>query len=325
MKRNPNYTALLLAGLLGAPAGAMAQTSSMPWVNELLSLDASSLTLLILLGAVLGVILLLLVLMIYLMSFLSTVLKREMLASGALAAAAVTGPSWWQQFKERWVTGKLKPVEEEQDLMLDHSYDGIVELDNFMPPWLKFVFYGTIVFAVAYFVNYSVLGIGKTQVEEYEEEKRLAAIQIEAYKANLLSSIDENSVIYDDSPQALQAGKTLFIENCAACHAADGGGTVGPNLTDDYWIHGNSIAAVFKVVKYGVPAKGMIPWEDQLSPEQMQQVSSYVLTLQGTTPANPKAPEGEKMAPTSPSDSADEAEEEEASEGTAAPETATAV
>ncbi|MGY6559551.1 MAG: cbb3-type cytochrome c oxidase N-terminal domain-containing protein [Nitritalea sp.] len=308
MNRNPNIIAILLVAFLGAPAGAMAQTSSLPWVNELLSLDSSSLTLLVLLGAVLGVILLLLVLMIYLMSFLSTVLKREMLASGALTAA-VAGPSWWEQFKERWVTGKLKPVEEEQDLMLDHSYDGIVELDNFMPPWLKYVFYGTILFAVAYFVNYSVLGIGKTQIEEYEEEKRLASIQIEAYKANLLSSIDENTVIYDDSPQALQAGKTLFIENCAACHAADGGGTVGPNLTDDYWIHGNSIEEVFKVVKYGVPAKGMIPWEDQLSPEQMQQVSSYILTLQGTTPANPKAPEGEKMAPTSPSDAADAAEE----------------
>ena len=102
----------------------------------------------------------------------------------------------------------------------------------------------------------------------------------------------------DTSTPALEAGEELFTGNCAACHAMDGGGGVGPNLTDEYWLHGGDIKSVFTVVKYGVVEKGMIPWQDQLSPEQMQQVSSYILSLQGTSPANPKAPQGEKYEPT---------------------------
>ncbi|MEX0883718.1 MAG: c-type cytochrome, partial [Cyclobacteriaceae bacterium] len=169
----------------------------------------------------------------------------------------------------------------------------IVELDNFMPPWLKYVFYMSIAFAVIYFVNYSVLGIGETQYEEYEEELALAAEEAELFKASGATTIDETNVEFDKSGPAIEAGKELYETNCAACHALDGGGGVGPNFTDQYWIHGGSINDVFSVVKYGVVEKGMIPWQDQLSPEQMQQVSSYILTMQGSTPANPKAPQGE--------------------------------
>ncbi|TDQ13505.1 cytochrome c oxidase cbb3-type subunit 3 [Algoriphagus boseongensis] len=284
------FAILTLMGFSGFPV--FAQTEESNWYSKISSMDSNQLTLLVILGVVLVVIVLLLILMIYLMSFMSAVFKKE---NPALA----NEPSWWDSFKERWVTGKLADVgskEEKAKMMADHSYDGITELDNFMPPWLQWVFIGTIGFAVIYFVNYSVLGVGLTGAEEYEEELRLEAIAAETRKASMLAGIDENSVVFDEA--GIPSGKTIFETNCAACHANDGGGGVGPNLTDDYWIHGGSIKEVFSVVKYGVVEKGMIPWQDQLSPEQIQQVSSYILTLKGTTPANPKEPQGELFSET---------------------------
>jgi cytochrome c oxidase cbb3-type subunit 3 len=253
-------------------------------------MDSNQLTLLIILGVVLVLIVLLLILMIYLMSFMATVLKKE---NPTLVA---TGPSWLETFKERFVTGKVDEAygsEEKAKVMVDHSYDGITELDNFMPPWLQYVFIGTVVYGIGYFVYYTVLGTGLTGVEEYQEELRVEAIASEIRQANNLASIDENTVTFDESAEALASGKTIFDGNCAACHAQDGGGGVGPNLTDDYWLHGGGIADIFKVVKYGVIEKGMVPWEDQLTPVEIQSVSSYILTLGGIAPANPKAPQGE--------------------------------
>lgn len=285
------FSLLAIFGLTALPVWA--QTEEANWYTKLQAMDSGQLTLLVILGIVLSVIVLLLILMVYLMSFMSAVLKKE---NPSLA----NEPSWWDSFKERFVTGKVDEVggkEEKAKMMSDHSYDGISELDNFMPPWLQWVFIGTVVFAVVYFVNYSVLGNGPTGIEEYEEELRVEAVAAEFRQANMLAGIDENTVVFDESAGALGAGKTIFETNCAACHASDGGGGVGPNLTDQYWIHGGSIADVFTIVKYGVVEKGMIPWQDQLSPEQMQQVSSYILTLKGTTPANPKEAQGELFAP----------------------------
>lgn len=273
-----------LFGLISSNAMAQEEATS-----ALASMDSSQLTLLVILGVVLGVIVLLLMLMIYLMSFMATVLKKE-------DPSLADEPSWWESFKERFVTGKVDAAygqDEKAKMMADHSYDGIHELDNFMPPWLQYVFIGTIIFAVGYFVNYQVLGIGQTGIEEYEEELRLEAIAAEGRQANMLASIDETSVVFDESSSALAGGKTIFEGNCAACHAQDGGGGVGPNLTDEYWIHGGSISDIFSVVKYGVVEKGMVPWEDQLSPEEMQQVSSYIFAMRGSTPVNPKEPQGE--------------------------------
>ncbi|MFD2202580.1 cbb3-type cytochrome c oxidase N-terminal domain-containing protein [Shivajiella indica] len=281
----------LLAGMITA-LPTMAQTSEIGWVDKIQQMESSQLTLLVILAVILGVIVLLLILMIYLMSFMMSVFKKE---NPELAAQ----PTWWDEFKLKYITGKMKPVggKEEKALMMDHSYDGIVELDNHMPPWLANIFYITIAFGVVYFTYFSVLGLGKTQLEEYEEEMRIAAVQAEERAALALSSIDENTVVFDNSATALSSGKSIFDTNCVACHASDGGGGVGPNLTDEYWLHGGSINDIFKVVKFGVVAKGMIPWQDQLSPEEMQNVSSYILTLVGTTPANPKAPEGERHEP----------------------------
>lgn len=291
MKKFKTLILTILGMLMCIPS--FAQSSEIQWVEDLKQMDSSQLTLLVIVAIILGVILILLVLMVYLMTFMSAVFKKQ---NPELADQ----PSWWQEFKLKHITGRLKPAgsKEEEDLKLDHSYDGIVELDNHMPPWLANVFFLTIAFAVVYFTYYSVLSLGKTQIEEYEEELRIASIQIDAYKALAVSSIDESSVVFDATRESLTAGKNIYDANCAACHASDGGGGVGPNLTDEYWIHGGSIHDIFKVVKYGVVEKGMIPWQDQLSPEEMQQVSSYIMTLTNTTPSNPKEPQGEKYEPT---------------------------
>jgi cytochrome c oxidase cbb3-type subunit 3 len=272
---------------------AWAQTEESNWYTKLQAMDSGELTLLIILGIVLFVIIILLFLMVYLMSFMVAVFRKE---NPELA----NEPSWWDSFKEKFVTGKMDEVggkAEQEKLMTDHSYDGITELDNFMPPWLQWVFICTIGFGILYFINYSVLGYGKTGIEEYQEELRIEAIAAEARKANMAASIDETNVTVDDSGTALAAGKSIFEANCAACHAADGGGGVGPNLTDDYWLHGGDIKDVFSVIKYGVISKGMVPWEDQLAPQEIQEVASYILSLKGTTPANPKDPQGELYAP----------------------------
>ncbi|SHM93497.1 cytochrome c oxidase cbb3-type subunit 3 [Cyclobacterium lianum] len=268
----------------------LGQEADQSWTAGLQQMDSSQMTLLLIIGVVLLLIVIIMGVMLYLLSFLMSVIRQD---NPALAAQ----PSWWENFKEKFVTGKMKPIEQEADIQLDHSYDGIVELDNFMPPWLAYVFYLSIGFAIIYFVNYSVLGIGKTQMEEYEEELAIAAMEEEARGESMLAAIDENTVEFTSSTAAIEAGSELYAGNCAACHAMDGGGGVGPNLTDEYWIHGGDIKDIFSVVKYGVVEKGMIPWQDQLSPEQMQQVSSYILTLQGTSPANPKEPQGEKYEP----------------------------
>lgn len=272
---------------------AIAQDNGSDWYTDLQGLDPAQTTLLALLGIILFSIILLLLLMGYLLSFLIAVIKKE---NPEMAQEA----SWWASFKERFVTGKLDEVggqAEKEKMMADHSYDGITELDNFMPPWLQWVFISSVLFGVAYFVYYSVLGIGLTGVEEYQEELRIEAIAAEARMADQAASIDETTVTFDDSPASLAAGKSIYETSCVACHAADGGGGVGPNLTDDYWIHGGSIQDIFGVIKYGVVSKGMIPWQDQLSPEEMQQVSSYIMTLGGTSPANPKEPQGELFSP----------------------------
>ena len=187
---------------------------------------------------------------------------------------------------------KSTPIEREKDIMFDHDFDGIKELDSKIPPWFAWLFIITIIFAAYYMIDYHVIGSGQVMQEEYAEEVRIALLEKEA----LIKSgafVNEETVTFLSEVSALDAGKNIFQTNCIACHAADGGGIVGPNLTDDYWIHGGGIKNVFKVIKYGVVEKGMIAWQTQLSPNQMQEVASYVLSLHSTTPAAPKQPEGE--------------------------------
>jgi len=185
------------------------------------------------------------------------------------------------------------PIEREGEIMTDHEYDGIRELDNNLPPWWIYGFYVTIVIAVVYFSYYHILGKGDLQVAQYEKEMAEGQRQKEAYIAKAGAKVDENTVVAFTDAENLERGKTTFKTYCVPCHGPDGQGVVGPNLTDEYWINGGGIKNIFKTIKYGVPAKGMISWEAQLTPAKIQEVGSYILTLKGTNPPNPKDPQGD--------------------------------
>lgn len=190
-----------------------------------------------------------------------------------------------------------KPMEKEQEIVLDHNYDGIRELDNNLPPWWVYMFYASIVFAAIYLLRYQVFD-GTNQIEEYEIELAQAKADFEEYKKYNKDLIDANTVELLTDSKDLAAGKVIFGENCVACHKDDGGGGIGPNLTDEYWILGGGIKDVYHTISEGGrPGKGMIPWKSDLKPLEIAQVASYVLSLGGTTPADPKAPEGDLWTP----------------------------
>lgn len=200
---------------------------------------------------------------------------------------------WWKKINSTTIA-----VEQENAILLDHDYDGIKELDNHLPPWWINMFYLTIVFAVGYILIYHVWNKAPLSAEEYEITMENARKEVEKHQSQMSNSIDEKTVsLLLDDTKAIANGKAIFDANCMACHGAVGEGTVGPNLTDEFWLHGGSIHDVFKTVKYGVPEKGMISWQTVLRPKDMEDVSNYILSLQGTKPANGKAPEGEKYVP----------------------------
>lgn len=201
------------------------------------------------------------------------------------------------------------PLDKEEDVATDHEYDGIRELDNNLPPWWLAGFYLSMLFAVIYLLQYHVFKTEPLSAEELKIELAEAEAATAEYLKNAANLVDESTVEMLSDQSRLVAGGEIFAKNCAVCHANDGGGGVGPNLTDNYWIHGNDIKDVFKTVKYGVPAKGMVPWKDQLNAGQMQEVASYVLSLVGTTPANPKEAQGDLIE--------DKAAEAEVSDSTA--------
>jgi cytochrome c oxidase cbb3-type subunit 3 len=186
-----------------------------------------------------------------------------------------------------------KPLEEEHEIILDHNYDGIKELDNDLPPWWLYGFYATIIFGAIYLLRYHVFN-GENQYEELETEYAIANAAIEEYNKTAKDLVDFNSVELLTDASSLAAGKQIFETTCVACHKADGGGGIGPNLTDKYWIMGGDIKNVFKTISEGGrDGKGMISWKQAYKPSEIARVASYVLSLQGTTPAEPKAPEGE--------------------------------
>lgn len=207
-------------------------------------------------------------------------------AAKAAAVAKAKRVPFWDRFNA------AVAIEKEEDIMLDHDYDGIKELDNSLPPWWKYGFYLTIVIGVVY-VWYYHYGSGPSQEDEFLAEVKRGEEEVAAYLAKSASNVDENTVVMLDAA-GIEAGKGIFTSNCAACHAADGGGNaVGPNLTDKYWLHGGSLPDVFKSIKYGWPAKGMKSWKDDFSPMQLAQLASFVKSLQGSVPAAPKEAQGE--------------------------------
>lgn len=198
---------------------------------------------------------------------------------------------WIKKLMAKWT--KAKSIEEEQEIILDHNYDGIKELDNSLPPWWLYLFYATILFGVVYLVRYHVLD-GDTQEIEYKKAVAEAQIEINKYKASTPDLITSENVTLLTDASALKRGKAIFNLNCASCHLQDGGGSIGPNLTDEYWILGGGIKNVFNTVaKGGRSGKGMVAWDKILKPADIAKVSSYVISLQGTTPNKAKEPQGE--------------------------------
>lgn len=194
---------------------------------------------------------------------------------------------WWDKFN------RFRPIQEETNIDLGHNYDGIRELDNRLPPWWLYGFYLCIIFGVIYFWRYSVSHSAPSNQEEFQIAMKIASEEKEAYLKKSANKVDENTVIYLSDANSLEAGKKIFETTCLACHLADGGGLVGPNLTDDYWIHGGGMKDIFKTIKYGWPEKGMKSWQEDYSPVQIAQVASYIKSLKGTKPAKPKEPQGD--------------------------------
>jgi cytochrome c oxidase cbb3-type subunit 3 len=188
---------------------------------------------------------------------------------------------------------KSEPIENEGQLLLDHDYDGIKELDNNLPPWWVYLFYACIVFAGVYLVRFEIMG-GDNQEMELTKELAQAKIDVAEYMKTAPDMMDEKSVTLLTDATALAEGKAIFTTNCVACHRADGGGAIGPNLTDEQWILGGGIKNVFHtLVNGGRDGKGMISWKGTLKPKEMQKVASYVLSLKGSNPKDPKVSEGE--------------------------------
>lgn len=208
----------------------------------------------------------------------------------------------------------LRPIAEEKDIEIEHEYDGIKELDNPVPAWFNALFYSTITFGVVYLLVYHVFGWGPNQDQEYQREMALAERAKQEFLAQSANLIDESTIEVDATGTLATLGKAIYMANCAVCHGNAGEGGIGPNLTDEYWLHGGDIKDIFAVVKYGVPDKGMVPWEQTLTPGQIAEVSNYIVTLFGTKPPNPKEPQGEKVMPKVGEDMTDTTEEPEVAE-----------
>jgi cytochrome c oxidase cbb3-type subunit 3 len=192
----------------------------------------------------------------------------------------------------------LKPISMEKDLEMEHKYDGIAELDNPTPPWFMYLFYTTIVIAVVYFFTFHVIGDGKVMTTEYAEEIAVAEKANELYMKKFANSVNENNVIVLTDAKSVEDGEKLYAKNCVACHGDKGQGGVGPNLTDEFWLHGGAPKDIFHTLTEGVPEKGMISWKKTLNPIQIQHVVSYLSRFQGTNPENGKSPQGDKYVAT---------------------------
>lgn len=224
-----------------------------------------------------------------LISLKSLIAKEKAAAVVETAGAAVSRESVW---KKIWVKlNNFRPVHEEVEL--DHNYDGIRELDNRLPPWWLYGFYACIVFAAIYLYRNHVSHAAPSSEQEYLASVAKAEEQKAEYLKKAANKVDENTVTLLTDAASIDAGKKIFSTTCAPCHGPQGQGVVGPNLTDDYWLHGGGIKDVFKTIKYGVPEKGMKAWESDFSPVQLADIASYIKSLHGTNPPNPKEPQGE--------------------------------
>ena len=179
----------------------------------------------------------------------------------------------------------------DRDRLLPHAQDGIEEYDNPLPGWWVWIFWVTIVFSFGYWAYYQ-LGPGPTVVAVYEAEMKAAADRQPKAVASAIT--DASLAALEKDAAAMAKAKGIFATRCAPCHGDRGQGVVGPNLTDEYWLHGGRLTEIYGTISEGVPEKGMVPWKTQLSPAEIAAMAAYVGTLRGTHPPNPKPPEGQK-------------------------------
>jgi cytochrome c oxidase cbb3-type subunit 3 len=217
--------------------------------------------------------------------FLLKTEKEKLIVALSPEEAKVPKINWWSRFN------KFKPVEQEADIDLGHDYDGIRELDNRLPPWWLYGFYVTIVFAAVYLWRFHVSHTAPSSEQEYEQSIAKAELKLQEYLKLKGDAVNENTVTVLSASEDVAAGKKIYTTSCASCHKESGSGDVGPNLTDEYWMHGGDIKSIFKVVKYGINA--MPQWQNAYSNKQLAQVASYVKMMKGTNPPNPKAPQGQ--------------------------------
>jgi len=282
---------IILAGTLTIPSWMNGQTEGAPNLN-FWETAFGSLTLLV--GAIVVAAALLAIVRLFgiMMKMEELRILKEKGLDEIVEAYKQPQPSWWSRFVKS--ATKTVPVEEEKDIMFAHEYDGIRELDNKLPPWWLWMFYACIAFGVVYWGIYEI-GSGPSLTEEYETEMAVAKAQVAAYVAKQADAVNENNVALLTDKGEVALGKSVFDANCFPCHGSNlEGNTIGPNLTDEYWIHGGGIKNLFKTIKYGVIEKGMQPWKDNLRASDIQRVASYILSKQGSNPPNGKAPQGVK-------------------------------
>jgi cytochrome c oxidase cbb3-type subunit 3 len=190
-------------------------------------------------------------------------------------------------------TEEFDPVTKDK-FVEHHEFDGIRELANEPPYWLSLIFIISVLFAYTYIARYHIFHSGDLQEEEYKKEMALYAPETEESDEAIARPAEKEIVLVPlKDSESLAEGKTIYANNCAVCHLSKGEGLVGPNFTDEYWIHGGSFKDIVHTITEGVPSKGMISWKTQLSKQNILEVASYILTLQGTNPPNQKAPQGE--------------------------------
>lgn len=285
MKKIPAVLLLIVAGSLltqGARAQEAAEETAKAVKTNLVSgLADSSLYLLI---SVIGVELLVIMMLLYALRVLAGIQRTRK----PKVATAKRRINWLEKLNKT----KSVDAESEADVDMGHDYDGIRELNNPTPPWWRYGFYFSLVFAVVYLWRYHVAQSAPLQLEELAIAQAKAAEEKAAYLANAANNIDENNVKLLTDAADIADGKKAFITSCAPCHGPEAQGVVGPNLTDAFWLHGGSVKDIFSTIKYGVPEKGMKSWKDDFSPKQLAQLTAYIKSVQGSNPPNPKAKEG---------------------------------
>jgi cytochrome c oxidase cbb3-type subunit 3 len=289
-KKQSGTTAKTIAGLiaLSLPVFTQAQDAATTAAATPVNIGGLSATTFSLLLAVIAIELIVILVMSF---FVRSFLSKEKAKAKVITEETVQQSSW----KKLWEKlNNFRPITEESSIDMGHSYDGIRELNNRLPGWWLYGFYATILFSMIYLWRYHVSHTAPLSAEELKIALLKGEEQKAAYLAKAANLVDENTIIYKKEDAAISAGGAIYKQTCAACHGPEGqGNTVGPNLTDEYWIHGGNIKDIFKTIKYGYPEKGMQSWKDQYSPVQLAQLSTFVKSLEGTNPANPKAPQGE--------------------------------